>query len=124
MTVGTVKANDGKWLKRSKLVTAIAAALKLKNPEKRKTKKKSVGLGEDESAPSEPVAVVLLLPLGRERALAGGDMRSRVVDLCKKHFAAEGGVDLSDDEALGKACDKSEEFAGLFKLLDVEIRLA
>ena len=30
----------------------------------------------------------------------------------------------SDDEAIGKACDKSSFFCGLFKLLDCEIRLA
>ena len=30
----------------------------------------------------------------------------------------------SDDEAIGKACDISSFFCGLFKLLDCEIRLA
>jgi hypothetical protein len=31
---------------------------------------------------------------------------------------------VTDEEAIGKACDRSSFFCGLYKLLDVEIRLA
>jgi len=43
----------------------------------------------------------------------GGDLRSRVAGRCREVFPEA----KSDDEAIGKACDKSSFFCGLFKLL-------
>jgi len=50
----------------------------------------------------------------------GGDIRHKIVQLCKQKYPSA----TADDEAIGMACDGSGLFCGLFRLLDVEIRLA
>ena len=51
-------------------------------------------------------------------------MRARVVQLCRGTYDEPGKPELSETQVLGKACDHSSMFCGLFKLLDMEIRLA
>lgn len=54
----------------------------------------------------------------------GGNLRSKVVELCRVKYNEDGQRKLSDNQLLGFACDDSSMFCGLFKLLDMEIRLA
>jgi hypothetical protein len=54
------------------------------------------------------------------RSWKGGDLRAKIVARCREVFKDA----KSDDEAIGQACDKSSFFCGLFRLLDVEVRLA
>ncbi len=116
-----VKTADGAWLKeRPELEKAIVAALELKRPERTKKKKKAAAMVKMNLHRLNQLLWYCLFRWDGKGRWRGGDMRSQVVDLCKQHFGAQ----LSDDEALGRACDHSGEFAGLFKLMDVEIRLA
>ena len=54
----------------------------------------------------------------------GGNVRARVVKLCRAKFDADGSRKLGDSQVLGKACDGSSMLRGLFTLLDMEIRIA
>ena len=54
----------------------------------------------------------------------GGNVRARVVQLCRAKFDADGSRKLGDSQILGKACDGSSMLRGLFTLLDMEIRIA
>ena len=54
----------------------------------------------------------------------GGNVRARVVQLCRAKFDADGSRKLGDSQILGKACDGSSMLRGLFALLDMEIRIA
>ena len=53
-------------------------------------------------------------------AFGGKDTRREVIDLCKAKY----GVDLSDEEAVQKACDDSAYFAGMWQFFDIELRMA
>ena len=64
-----LKDGADKWVKRSLLAKEIKT--KLAGTEDREERKIGGGQSEDGPPPLEPGAVVLLLPLGRERAVAG-----------------------------------------------------
>lgn len=51
-------------------------------------------------------------------------MRDNIVDMARKAARSDGAGELSGDDAIAWACQKSSYFCGLFKLLDVEVRLA
>lgn len=58
---------------------------------------------------------------------AASNLRLTIVALCRTHFDARrdaGSAELSDDKVVGAACDLSSRFCGLWKLIDIEIRLA
>ena len=75
----------------------------MKRPERTKKKKKAAAMVKMNLHRLNQLLWYCLFRWDGKGRWRGGDMRSQVVDLCKRHFGAQ----LSDDEALGRACDKS-----------------
>ena len=54
----------------------------------------------------------------------GGSIRKEIIEKCKEKYKLEADMgELSDEEAVKRACVKSSYFAGLWLFFDVEVRM-
>jgi hypothetical protein len=106
-----------KWVKRSLLAKEIKKKLGLKTEKKEKSAAAKVKMNLHRL--NQLLWYCYFRWDGKER-WRGGHIRAKVVRLCKNKFKKA----KTDDEAIAMACDCSGLFCGLFRLLDVEIRLA